>query len=272
MRREKTSPTGRESAMTTVMAEASRAAIVYPESDGKPLSDNTKQARWMVVLHGNLEVLFRGQNVFVALNLMWYARENEPSECAAPDVFVAFGRPTGDRRSYKQWEEAGVAPQVVIEILSPSNTQEEMEEKDAFYTDHGVEEYYVYNPEKDDLSIYVRKGTVLRRQWVQNEFTSPRLGIRFYLTGPEMQVFYPDGRRFLTFPELEAERAKETELRVAAEKDLQVTEEKLHSAEEKLKSAGEKLRRLAELGRKARHGQTTPEEAAELERLENEVR
>ena len=258
--------------MSTVMAEASRTAIVYPESDGKPMSDNTKQSRWMVVLHGDLEALYRDMNVFVALNLMWYVREGEPSECAAPDVFVAFGRPPGDRRSYKQWDEADVAPQVVFEILSPSNTPEEMEEKDAFYTDHGVEEYYVYDPDKDYLSVYLRKGTVLRRHWFQNEFISPLLGIRFDLTGPEMQVFYPDGRRFLTFKELEAERARQTELRVVAEKTLLVTEEKLHTAEEKLHSTEEKRRRLAELGRKARSEQATPEEIAELEHLENEAK
>jgi Uma2 family endonuclease len=239
------------------MAQTPNAAIVYPESDGKPMADNTRQARWIMVLHGNLEALLRDVLAFVAANLMWYAREGFPEECEAPDVFVAFGRPAGERRSYKQWEEADVAPQVVFEILSPSNTPEEMEKKDAFYSDHGVEEYYVYNPEKDDLSVYLRQGTVLRRRWVQNEFVSPRLGIRFDLTGPEMQVFYPDGRRFLTFKELEAERARQAQLRVAAE-------EKLHSTEEK-------LRRMAELGRKARLGQATPEDVAELERLENET-
>ncbi len=236
--------------MSTRLTDASRAAIVYPESDGKPMSDNTKQARWMVVLHGNLEAWFRDAVVFVAVNLMWYAREGEPSECAAPNVFVAFGRPPGDRRSYKQWEEEDVAPQVVFEILTPGNTPEEMEEKDAFYNDHGVEEYYIYDPDKEYLEVYLRKGTVLRRKWFQNEFVSPRLGIRFDLTGPEMRVFYPDGRRFLTTKELDAERARKTQLRLAA---------------------GEKFRRLAELSRKARHGQATPEELAELERLENEA-
>jgi len=30
--------------------------------------------------------------------------------------------------------------------------------------------------------------------------------IRFDLTGPEMVVYLPDGRRFLTFEELQAER------------------------------------------------------------------
>jgi Uma2 family endonuclease len=253
-------------------------AVFYPESDGKPMADNTKQARWIVALHGNVEALLRDVVAFVALNLMWYAREGFPEESAAPDVFVAFGRPKGDRRSYKQWEEGDVAPQVVFEVLSPTNTGAEMDDKELFYAEHEVEEYYVYDPDKDYLTVYLRKGTVLRRKWFQNEFVSPRLGIRFDFSGPEMQVFYPDGRRFLTFDELEADRTKQAQLRKDAEQKLHDAEQKLQTAQEELQTTQEKfqtaerrLRRVTELGRKARHGQATPEELAELERLEKEA-
>src|SRR5262249_30879265 len=96
-------------------------AIVYPESDGKPIADNTKQARWIVVLFGNLSALYRSAaDVFVAADLFWYAVEGDESARTAPDVLVVFGRPKGDRGSYKQWEEDNVPPTVVFEILSPS--------------------------------------------------------------------------------------------------------------------------------------------------------
>ncbi len=253
--------------MLATVAAAPPAAIVYPESDGKPMADNTKQARWMMVLHGNLEVLLREAVAFVAVNLMWYATENEPSVCAAPDVFVALGRPAGDRKSYKQWEEGDVAPQVVFEVLSPGNTPEEMEEKDAFYNDHSVEEYYIYDPDKDYLTVSVRKGTVLRRKWFQNEVVSPRLGIRFDVSGDEMQVFYPDGRRFLTFPELEADRAEQFRLRVASEQKLQASEQKLQASEQKLQASERRAARLAELSGKLLRQQATPEEVLELQQL-----
>jgi Uma2 family endonuclease len=236
--------------MTPAAVEKPEVVVVYPESDGKPMADNTKQARWITVLHGNLEALLRDQEAFVAMNLMWYAKEGFPEECAAPDVFVAFGRPRGDRRSYLQWQENDVAPQIVFEVLSPGNTDPEMEEKEAFYADHGVEEYYIYDPEKETLNVYLRQGTVLRRKWARTGFTSPKLGVRFDLSGPEMRVFYPDGRRFLTFAEVEAERSNQAQLRLAAER---------------------LARRLSELSRKVRTGQATPEELAELERLEKEA-
>ena len=51
----------------------SKTAInLYPDSDGKPMADNTLQYRWIVRLVTNLKPLFRGQTVFVAGDLFWY--------------------------------------------------------------------------------------------------------------------------------------------------------------------------------------------------------
>jgi len=50
--------------------------IIYPESDGQPMSDNTKQYLWMVLIKEALEWLFQSDpNVFVAGNLLWYPVE-----------------------------------------------------------------------------------------------------------------------------------------------------------------------------------------------------
>jgi Uma2 family endonuclease len=184
------------------------APIEYPDRDGKPMSDNTKQARWMTVLFGNLSALFReAVDVFLAMDLLWYAVQGQPEIRQAPDVLVVFGRRKGDRGSYRQWEEDGVPVTVVFEILSPGNTVPEMADKFAFYEDYGAEEYYIYDPDNNRLQIFLRRGEILGRVRKANGFISPRLGIRFDLSGPELAVFYPDGRRFLTFEELDAERA-----------------------------------------------------------------
>ena len=39
-----------------------------------------------------------------------------------------------------------------------------------------------------------------------NDWISPRLDVRFDTAGEELQIFGPDGQRFLTYPELAAER------------------------------------------------------------------
>jgi Uma2 family endonuclease len=215
--------------------------IDYPESDGQPMADNTRQFQWIVVLYGNLAAWFRDDpNVFVSGNQFWYPVEGDPANCAAPDVYVVFGRPKGDRSSYKQWEEGGVPLTVVFEVLSPRNTFTEMDDKFAFYEDYGVEEYYVYDPFLNRLKVFLRRGKVLARVRPIEDFASPRLGIRFQMTTPEMTVFLPDGRRFLKFEELERERAQ----------------------------IQQRAARLAELSRQARQGQATPQELEELNRLE----
>src|SRR5262245_60503187 len=97
-----------------------RTQILYPDSDGKPLAENTQQLRWIFILFGGIAALFRDvADVFVASDLLWYAVEGEPAIRLAPDVLVAFGRPKGHRGSYRQWLEDGLAPQVVFEVLSP---------------------------------------------------------------------------------------------------------------------------------------------------------
>jgi len=126
---------------------AAAGPIIYPESDGRPIAENTKQFRWIVTIEGGLEALFRdAPDVFVAGDLLWYPVEGRPDICTAPNAMVVFGRPKGDRRAYLQWLEGGIAPQVVFEVLSPSNTVAELVRKFQFYDRYGVEEYYLYDP------------------------------------------------------------------------------------------------------------------------------
>ncbi|SRR5579885_1092618 len=244
--------------MVPAVVPAAPQPLVYPESDGQPLAENTKQLRWIVVLYGNLAALFRdAAEVFVAADLFWYAVEGRPEVRMAPDVMLVFGRPKGDRGSYKQWEEGGVPVTVVFEVLSPGNTVLEMADKLAFYEEHGVEEYYVYDPDANRLLIYVRRGEVLVRVRKVDGYVSPRLGIRFDLSGPEMVVYGPDGQRFLTFEELTVARVQ--------------AEQRAEQAERRADQEKQRAARLAELGRKARQQQASAEELAELERLEGEI-
>lgn len=67
------------------------------------MADNTRQFRWIMTIQGGLDALFRDDaNVFVAGDLLWYPAEGLPAVRIAPDVMVVFGRPKGDRGSYKQ--------------------------------------------------------------------------------------------------------------------------------------------------------------------------
>ncbi|MGI0497245.1 Uma2 family endonuclease, partial [Limnospira platensis] len=96
--------------------------VIYPDSDGQPMAENTQQFQSIVVIKENLEILFANRpDVFVAGDLLWYPVEGDNKTRQAPDAMVAIGRPKGHRGSYRQWEEDNIAPQVVFEILSPGN-------------------------------------------------------------------------------------------------------------------------------------------------------
>ncbi len=252
--------------MTVTLASLPPQPIAYPESDGKPMADNTKQARWIVIFFDNLLALFAEvADVFIAADIFWYPVEGEPAIRVAPDVLAAFGRPRGDRGSYKQWEEGGMAPQVVFEILSPGNDYTEMVDKFDFYEQHGVEEYYIYNPDKNILVVYVRRGEVLRRVRPADGFVSPRLGIRFQLTAPEMTVYRPDGRPFLTFDQLDAERVRGEEARRQAIEQAEQADKRAEQADRRAEQAEEGRRQADEARRHAE--QQTVQAAAEVERL-----
>jgi Uma2 family endonuclease len=182
--------------------------IVYPDSDGQPMADNTKQFQWITVIKTNLDWLFRdNEMVFVAGDLLWYPVEGNPKYRVAPDTMVVFGRPKGDRVSYKQWLEDNIAPQVVFEILSPGNTEGEMERKLQIYARCEVEEYYVYDPDRYILKGYQRgEDLFLDRIEVMDGWISPRLGIKFQLTENDLRITHPDGRVFETFDNVATER------------------------------------------------------------------
>lgn len=55
-----------------------------------------------------------------------------------------------------QWVEAGIAPQVAFEILSPGNRVAEMAKKLKFYERYGVEEYHLYDPDRIELTGWQR--------------------------------------------------------------------------------------------------------------------
>jgi Uma2 family endonuclease len=184
---------------------AQRREIHYPDSDGQPMADNTRHFSWIVLIKENLEAMFRErEDVFVAGDLLWYPVEGRPDIRRAPDAMVVFGRPKGYRGSYKQWEEDGLAPQVVFEVQSPLNGFKEMLEKLEFYEAYGVEEYYTYepDPERNDLTGFQRQGERLRPIDEMNGWVSPRLGIRFDMSGEELRIFRPDNEPFRSHQEL----------------------------------------------------------------------
>ncbi len=216
--------------------------IIYPDSDGQPMADNTKQFQWIVTIKENLEILFASQpDVFVAGDLLWYPVSGELTR-QAPDILVVFGRPKGDRGSYKQWEEEDIPVQVVFEILSPGNTLKEMAKKLKFYERYGVEEYYIYDPNKIDLNgwLKIKEAEENRLEVIEemDGWVSPLLGIKFQLTPQTLEIYRPDGEKFLTSVELAQQREQERQRADAALSQLEVEKQRYQDLLKKLQEKG----------------------------------
>lgn len=222
--------------MTQEISPHNQEEIIYPETDGLPMAENTKQFRWIVLIKENLEILFASNTeVFVAGDLFWYPVEGDNTTRLAPDIMVVFGCKKGDRGSYQQWNESNIPPQVVFEILSPGNRPKEMDNKFLFYEKYGVEEYYIFNPDKNELEGFITRGNQLEKIGEINGWISPRLGIRFELKEDILEIFTPSGEKFLTTLELaqkaEDERQQKELERQRAELERQRAESEYSRAE-----------------------------------------
>ncbi len=219
--------------------------IIYPDDDGLPMSNNTEQFNWIVTIKENLEYLFaQNPNVFVAGDLLWYPVEGSNTICNAPDVMVVFGSPKGRRGSYMQWQEGGIAPQVVFEILSPGNRSGEMAKKLKFYDRHGVEEYYLYDPDRNDLTGWQRTTDDFELIENMHGWVSPRLGIRFELSS-ELILYFPDGSEFSDY---QAERQKAELERQRAELEHQRANQAERETVKERQRADQLAERLRSLG------------------------
>ena len=225
--------------MVANLQTSTKPDIIYPESDGLPMADNTEQFDWIVIIKLGLESLFADNtNVFIAGDLLWYPVEGDNKTRVAPDVMVAFGRPKGKRGSYQQWREDNITPQVVFEILSLGNTLKEMANKFQFYNRYGVEEYYLYDPDKVDLTAWLRSETGLEVIEQIKGWVSPRLGIRFELAEDELQIYRPDGQRFATYVEVVQQIEQERQRAEQAESMLEQERQRSQALEARLQELG----------------------------------
>jgi len=231
--------------------------IIYPCSDGQPMADSTIQYKLIVTIKEGCELLLKDdQNVFIAADLLWYPVEGRTDISQAPDVMVVFGRPKGDRRSYLQFREDNIPPQVVFEIRSYSDSQLKMNKKFSFYNRYGVEEYYLYDPAQNELTGWQRIEGMLEVIEPMEGWISPRLGVRFELGSEGLEIYRPDGEKFLSYSEINAERLLE---RRRAEQEFQRAEEASQRAEEASQRAEQEAQKAERLAAKLRELNIDPD-------------
>jgi Uma2 family endonuclease len=224
----------------TALSREPEKKVCYPDSDGEPRSGNTIQYQYIIAMQVGLDAMFaENPDVLVAADLLWYPVEGRPDIKNAPDVMVAFGRPKGGRGSYRQWEENGVAPQVVVEIAPPGATIAEMRLKRMFYDRYGVLEYYEYDPDNGTLDVWTRQKSALRNAFFSDEWRSPLLSATFRLeVNGGLTVYRPNGDRF----------PRPVEIRALADMAEAWAERERRRAEQERERAERLAAKLLELG------------------------
>jgi Uma2 family endonuclease len=118
----------------------------YPASDGDPMPEGSTHRVEMTgivfALHRYLADL---PAVHVDGNVLIYYHEGAPNERVSPDAFVAMDVPRGQREAYFVWVE-GKFPDLVVEIVSPNNTERELRGKRQLYARLKAREYVVCDP------------------------------------------------------------------------------------------------------------------------------
>ena len=231
--------------MTATIPTQTLPKVIYPDSDGKPMSDNTKQFQLIVKIQGGIDALFKdNENVFVAGDLLWYPVEGDNKTRQAPDTMVVFGRPKGDRGSYQQWLEDNIAPQVVFEIISPGNRMTAMFKLFKFYDNYGVEEYYVYDPEDNELMGWLRSDGELNYIESIEGWVSPRLEIRFETASGDLEIYRPDGLKFLSYVELSRQMEQAQQQMEQTQQQMEQERQEKELAQQKADRLSEKLREM----------------------------
>lgn len=116
-----------------------------------------------------------------------------------------------------------------------------MNRKQQFYERYGVEEYYIYDPDKNDLTGWIGQGGKLDPIDEIDNWMSPRLGIKFALQPHTLLIYRPDGEMFLGFIELDARRRRAERQLERAEQQLELEKQTVARLAAKLKELGVEL-------------------------------
>lgn len=203
-------------------------AVIYPESDGRPMSDTQLGAAEMVRITETLQDAFAGRaDVYVWMNMFVYYEVGRPAAVFSPDVFVVLGVPKEPmRRIWKVWEE-GAPPTVIFEVTSASTYRDDAIHKMQLYARLGVQEYIMYDPHaeflREPLQGYRLEGWAYRPMPTDADGALPSdaLGMRLLLVDGRLRFFDRETGRELLSPaeQLPAEAAarREAEARAEAE-------------------------------------------------------
>ena len=160
-----------------------------PSCEDDPVPQSAGQLFIIVDSLDSLQRHWRRQDVFVGSDQFIYwdpaydSRKNPVNPPPAPDLYVAFGVANRLRPVYVVWEE-GKPPDFVLEVVSPSSRRRDKEEKQVLYAKMGVPEFFLYDPESEEVPLRgfeLRNGAYARLP--QERLAEDMVGVRSKVLG-----------------------------------------------------------------------------------------
>jgi Uma2 family endonuclease len=224
----------------------------YPESDGEPMGESDWHIDWTIRLRQLLKWRYRDQSVYVGSDLIIYYEEGGPLKSIVPDGFVVLEHPTHRRRIFKTWEENRV-PDVAFEFTSRSSRKKDSVAKPLIYSELGVKEYFVYDPEREYLQPPLQGFRLVGKGYARIEPDENQrlhcqvLGLTLCLHDDDLSIAdLATGNPLLTQAEAEAQRAEAEAERAEAESERAkreaVSKQEIEAENERLRAEISQLR------------------------------
>ncbi|MDE0637014.1 MAG: Uma2 family endonuclease [Candidatus Poribacteria bacterium] len=201
--------------------------IIYPESDGKPMAETERHRNALMdALLILIEAFKDKPDVCVSGNMMMYYVEGDPQKSISPDVFVSFGIGKKLRRTYRVWEE-GKPPDFVLEFSSERTHRTDQKEKKLLYAAIGVQEYFLYDPERQYLPTPLMGFRLVEGEYVpipmgpDGSVMSATLNLELRLRGKTLGFYDKVSSKWLETPaDIAAARADEEAARADQEAEM----------------------------------------------------
>ncbi len=190
--------------------------IIYPEQREDDIGETSIHAKLVNRLVQMLLYFFEHRDdVFVSPNMNLYYEEGNSNKWYAPDILIAFGVTKHERSSYQIWKE-NVSPQVIFEVSSERTWKTDISEKLEIYSQVGVEEYYILDPEfaylpAAILAFHRQDERLLTAPVNDDRIFSSRLELEIVRTENNFRLFDRQANVFLRTleeAEVEVERLK----------------------------------------------------------------
>lgn len=137
-----------------IMKQTNTLTVTYPTNlpydDGEPLETPLHRENMNILIDSAVEVMGEKNDYFVGGNMFLYynPQEVKNKDFRGPDFFLVKGVDGNkERKSWILWEEDWQYPNIIIELLSESTYQTDLESKRELYEQtFKTSEYFVYDP------------------------------------------------------------------------------------------------------------------------------